>query len=87
VHCNCNHPLVKQLISFSDELFNFLNNLTDIKEYEYGDLRKIRVYAGLQLEVAEQGIQGKYFIFPFNFDPLWVSSCTGFEEVKDYAGR
>lgn len=81
IHCSCKHPAVDELISFSEDLFNHLKRLTDTKEdYEYGELRIIRLGMSFSLAVAEQGIEGKWFIFPFNFDPRWIETCTGFKE-------
>lgn len=30
------------------------------------------------------GIKGGWFLWPFNFDPIWLKSCDGFEfEAKE----
>lgn len=30
----------------------------------------------------EHGIKKGWFYFPFNFDPVWLESCDGFESRK-----
>ena len=30
----------------------------------------------------EAGIRNGWFFHPFNFDPVWLVECDGFEEVK-----
>lgn len=73
VHCSCKHPAALELISFSDELFDFLKTLTNE--------HKLKKIYRLNLQAAEQGIEGGYFIWPFNFDPTWLQNCDGFEEA------
>jgi hypothetical protein len=34
--------------------------------------------ATLHVTAAEQGIQGGWFVWPVNFDPVWLESCDGF---------
>lgn len=30
----------------------------------------------------EYGIKKGWFMWPFNFDPIWLDECDGFEEIK-----
>jgi hypothetical protein len=30
----------------------------------------------------EHGIKMGWFLWPFNFDPVWLKSCDGFEKIK-----
>lgn len=30
-----------------------------------------------------QGIKGGWFNFPYNFDPVWVKNCDGFQQKGD----
>jgi hypothetical protein len=30
----------------------------------------------------EIGIRGEWFMWPFNFDPVWLISCDGYQERK-----
>lgn len=30
------------------------------------------------------GIKNGWFFWPFNFDPVWLEECDGFEEVEPY---
>jgi hypothetical protein len=38
----------------------------------------------LNIEAHETGLKGNYFHWPYNFDPLWLKSCTGFKEEPSY---
>jgi len=32
---------------------------------------------------SDHAIQRGWFIWPFDFDPLWLISCTGFEKAPE----
>jgi hypothetical protein len=40
------------------------------------------LYDDLHVEFADQGIAQGYVLWPFNFDPIWLIQCTGFEEAR-----
>ena len=31
----------------------------------------------------DYGIKNGWFMWPFNFDPVWLESCNQFKELKD----
>jgi len=33
---------------------------------------------GTKVKGHSAGIQGGWFMWPYNFDPTWLESCTGF---------
>lgn len=35
--------------------------------------------SGTKVEGSEVGIRGGWFNHPFNFDPVWLKKCDGFE--------
>jgi hypothetical protein len=46
-----------------------------------------RAINALNIKGAEQGVRNGWFIWPVNFDPVWLISCDGFaspeEESRD----
>ena len=36
----------------------------------------------LNISASEHGIRNGWFNWPWNFDPIWLESCNGFEENK-----
>lgn len=37
--------------------------------------------SGLQVEGKQQGIIEGWFLWPINYDPIWLISCNGFVET------
>lgn len=69
-HSSCHHPEAEK-IQQSGELLMIL--------FE-GYVKNCRVnqVTAIRVEAEEQGIQGGWFAWPFNFDPLWLISCSGY---------
>jgi len=36
----------------------------------------------LDIKADPRGIKGGWFIWPVNFDPVWLLNCNGFKEIK-----
>ena len=36
----------------------------------------------LNIEGNEHGIRSGWFNWPFNFDPIWLENCDGFEDKE-----
>ena len=34
---------------------------------------------------AAHGIKKGWFNFPFNFDPVWLENCDGFEKIENHS--
>ena len=34
------------------------------------------------VEGNNYGIRSGWFLWPFNFDPVWLESCDGFEKIE-----
>lgn len=37
----------------------------------------------LNIKGAPRGIQKGWFNWPWNFDPVWLENCNGFEQKED----
>lgn len=70
-HSSCGHPEALK-VEQSGELLMIL--------FE-GYVKHSRVHqvTNIKVEAEEQGILGGWFMWPWNFDPLWLKSCSGFE--------
>ena len=68
-HSSCNHPKCKQ---GSDSILGLMSALSG------GHAPQIKT--GLKVVGSPQGIRGGWFNHPFNFDPVWLESCNGFEK-------
>ena len=33
------------------------------------------------------GIKMGWFVWPYNFDPVWLVSCNGFKPIKEEGGK
>jgi len=72
-HSSCNHPKAKQSGS---ELIGLMSVLSG------GKMPPIKT--GLKVKGNEHGIRNGWFNHPYNFDPVWLEECDGFEP-KDKA--
>ena len=36
-------------------------------------------FPGIDITASRVGVEKGYFAWPFNFDPIWLVSCTGYE--------
>ena len=73
-HSTCQHPEVRRIINDSSllpALIEALFNKTPI----------IGLFNGFRIEREQQGIDGNWCLWPFNFDPIWLKECTGFKEL------
>jgi hypothetical protein len=46
-----------------------------------GDCHKSCANADARVVGNPVGIRGGWFCFPFNFDPVWVDECDGYEKA------
>ena len=70
-HCSCNHP--KNGRALESPLGKMLEILGA------GD----PVETGLNVRGSRHGIQMGWFAWPFNFDPVWLERCDGFEAKEE----
>ncbi|MBZ2166978.1 hypothetical protein [Methanobacterium spitsbergense] len=71
-HSTCQHPEVRHVINDSDLLNQVIVNYKK---------PTIHLFNGFRIEREQQGIEGNWCLWPFNFDPIWIKECTGFKEV------
>jgi hypothetical protein len=77
-HSACAHP------AFADANNSFAKVLATFASV--GRLAPVNVRAeGCNVVGHPHGIRMGWFNHPFNFDPTWLQSCTGFEPKKDAA--
>lgn len=68
-HSSCKHPKCEQSKSNIMELFAILPG---------GQIPQIKTE--LNVKGNERGIRNGWFMHPFNFDPVWLEECDGFED-------
>lgn len=72
-HSRCNHPTIDNIMSDHDVLILIMDGLVNKHKIPQG-------LWDLNVDVEEGAIANGWGLWPFNFDPLWVKSCTGFKE-------
>lgn len=76
-HIRCAHPLIEEMYPILKEPF------TEALAMLGGMLPNIQeVIDILGIQGIYTGIKRGWFNWPFNFDPLWLAACNGFEEDK-----
>lgn len=72
-HSRCVHPTVKE--TMGDPMAQVLALLGSV-----GRTYPVRVaIGGISVTGNKHGIQHGWFAWPFNFDPLWLETCDGWE--------
>lgn len=75
-HSRCAHPKAQ---AHDDPLSNIMAMFASVGRTE----PQIGVAAlELNIEANEHGIRNNWFNWPWNFDPIWLKNCDGFEEKK-----
>jgi len=76
-HSKCEHPSLKEITDDPTlELLSFLSSAKRISPP--GPVTN----SELNIKGNSHGISKGWFNFPFNFDPVWLENCDGFE-AKD----
>jgi len=73
-HSTCKHPEVKSIINDSELLKILIDAISE-------GTPMIGLFNGFRIEREQQGIDGDWCLWPFNFDPIWIKECTGFKEM------
>jgi len=71
-HICCNHPLVAD-----NELIKVVALMSQAL-LMLGQKADGNIFPPLEIEANEHGIKNGWFIWPINFDPLWLENCEGF---------
>ena len=73
-HSKCNHPANEPVLENSMAgLFSALSG---------GHAPPISVEGGIKVKGHPHGIANGWFGWPFNFDPVWLEECNGFEAAE-----
>ena len=70
-HSSCNHPANEQA---NDPLLELLAVFASV-----GRSEPIGAETGLNIKGNPHGIKKGWFNWPWNFDPVWLEECDGFE--------
>ena len=76
-HSCCNHPAVqKEKNPFAEAMAIFAS---------VGRVAPMSIPAceELNIKANEHGIREGWFNWPYNFDPIWLENCDGFEENQE----
>ncbi len=69
-HSRCNHPEVHQDTNMFGALFDMIAGKND------GAAAKLEIIGD------PHGIRNAWFMWPANFDPVWLRNCNGYEEKE-----
>jgi hypothetical protein len=73
-HSSCHHPRVDDIMGDHDTLAKLIDLLAGgITPNFFDDLR---------IEITEGAIESRWALWPFNFDPVWIESCTGYMDAR-----
>jgi hypothetical protein len=81
-HIRCNHPEAAKGSSPMSEVMGIFASVGRVAPVING-------YAASKMGVSGNlhGIMHGWFNWPFNFDPVWLESCNGFEPKEKTAPR
>jgi len=77
-HSRCNHP--KSGLSSANPLEEAFAILGSVGRGP-GAMRADGLVA-LNISANPHGVRHNWFQWPFDFDPVWLTNCEGFEEVN-----
>lgn len=75
-HSKCCHPYNRHLFTPMAELCAMFASAGIVYIPPVVDKR-------LKIKANSTGIKNGWFHYPFNFDPVWLENCKGFEKFKD----
>ena len=73
-HSSCHHPRVDDIMGDHDTLGMLIENLAEGK-VPY-------IFDNLKIVVAPGAVANRYALWPFNFDPVWIESCSGYYDTR-----
>ena len=74
-HSSCQHPSTG--VAREDPMLEILGIFASV-----GRVPPMQADVGLNVKGNDHGISHGWFNWPYNFDPLWLESCDGFEEKE-----
>lgn len=75
-HSSCHHPAVAHLHDGMGAILGLLGKRGPLAGMPIGD-------NPLNVTGNPHGIRNGWFIWPLNFDPVWLETCDGFEEREE----
>lgn len=82
-HSSCNHPKAATLVN--DPMVQFAA-IMGKRSGLTGPLMTAESES-LNIEGHPRGIAGGWFLWPVNFDPVWLVNCDGFEPTAQPIGE
>lgn len=75
-HVICRHP-------FNDRIFKSRQGMIILLQLATKGFTVQLTPKELNLKLNSSGIKGGWCNYPFDFDPIWIENCDGFEEKND----
>lgn len=79
-HSKCEHPKIKRL---TENPIGAIISLLGAKRLGTGEEEFESVRKELNIQANAHGIRSGWFLWPFNFDPVWLENCDGFTPVEE----
>jgi len=73
-HICCKHPFVK------DNAIAELACLMGVALISQLGQHGVVIFEPLNIQANEHGVKQGWFVWPVNFDPVWLENCDGFKE-------
>ena len=73
-HSQCIHPKNEAVIN--ESVLKMVMFLTHFKG------ASMILKGGVKVRGNQHGINNGWFMYPFNFDPVWLEECDGFEPIS-----
>ncbi|MHA1291112.1 MAG: hypothetical protein ACTSQJ_00420 [Promethearchaeota archaeon] len=84
-HICCKHPVFKPILD--DPIGQLFSAFASVRIFPpvlaIGKIGEIGEKAGIVVKGDPHGIRNGWFNHPFNFDPVWLLECTGFEKKEE----
>lgn len=74
-HSSCKHPSLGK--ARNDPMLSILATLASVNRVE-----SFQLQSELNVTAKQHGIDNGWFIWPWNFDPVWLLTCNGFQEKE-----
>ena len=72
-HSCCKHPLIENSLA----PYAYISSLL----FQMG--KKSEIFPPLNVEADPHGVKMGWFMWPMNFDPIWLKNCDGYKEKEN----
>ncbi len=76
-HSCCNHPSIKT--QKSNPLLNIMATFASVERAPSPLIDS----GELNIRGNPHGVVNSWFVWPINFDPIWLENCDGFEPIQE----